>query len=347
MPAVAYQCANCGGELKYSPTTGNFLCEYCGSDFAEADLSAQGQTATQAQVEHETTETDPDVALYICPNCGGEIISDDTTAATQCYYCHSPIVLSGRLSGQWMPKRIIPFAYDKATATDKFFGWCKQKWFLPKGFFNQNQIQNLTGVYFPYWIVDADSQADYTAQGEKLRSWRAGDMRHTEHRVFDCRRSGDVHLEDLIKSALKSERKKMMESVQPFDEKAMVPFSMSYLSGFTAQRRDLEEAELQDEVMQDISFYTKKIMEGTVTGYSSQRETHYHCNTTKVDWEYGLLPVWTLTYHYKEELYYFAMNGHSGKICGKLPVDMAKLTWVALSAAVVVGGLTALIGGIL
>ena len=43
-----------------------------------------------------------------------------------------------------------------------------------------------------------------------------------------------------------------------------------------------------------------------------------------------------MTYKYKDTVYYFAMNGQSGKTCGKLPVDKLKLSLVAglISAAV-------------
>ena len=43
------------------------------------------------------------------------------------------------------------------------------------------------------------------------------------------------------------------------------------------------------------------------------------------DWRYLLLPVWVLTYRGKDNrLYYYAMNGQSGKTAGDLPTDMPK-----------------------
>ncbi len=37
--------------------------------------------------------------VYICPSCGAEVVTDATTAATFCYYCHNPVVLSEKLTG--------------------------------------------------------------------------------------------------------------------------------------------------------------------------------------------------------------------------------------------------------
>lgn len=66
----------------------------------------------------------------------------------------------------------------------------------------------------------------------------------------------------------------------------------------------------------------------------------------KSDWKYALMPAWTMTYRYKGELYYFAMNGQTGKIAGRVPVSRKKtnrLMWTITAACLVIG---ALIGGL-
>lgn len=338
MPVIAYQCKSCGAELAFQADKGAFVCEYCGSSYTKEELESTEKTTTQQDVERENTQPEEESAgealLYHCPNCGGEVITDETTAATQCYYCHSPVVLSGRLSGKYLPKYVIPFKFSREAAIEKFDQWTKSKWFLPKDFYNQDQIDALTGIYFPYWIIDSDSDVSYTATCETLHTWVSGDHRHTRHKVYHCVREGQVHLEDLVKSALNKASKKLIENVQPFDESAMEKFSMTYLSGFQAERRDIEAEDIKSEVLQDIQLYCKKTVEGTVTGYQSKRETGFRCNPTSIGWDYGLLPVWALTYTYREQVYYFAMNGQTGKVCGKLPVDQPKLIGVAALVSV-------------
>jgi DNA-directed RNA polymerase subunit RPC12/RpoP len=39
------------------------------------------------------------MCLFVCKSCGGEIVADENTAATECPYCNNPVVMSGRLSG--------------------------------------------------------------------------------------------------------------------------------------------------------------------------------------------------------------------------------------------------------
>ncbi len=333
MPIVAYKCTSCGAELKFDAESGKFVCEYCGSEFTKDELeSNQTAPATETDVEKENskgfnqdTDENSEALYYTCPNCGGEIITDSTTAATECYYCHSPVVLSGRLGGKFLPNRLVPFQFDRKTALDKFYEWTKKKFFLPKGFFSEKQIEKFTGVYFPYWIVDADTKTSFYADGDKVNTWTSGKTQYTNTKVYSLEREGDVHLEDIIKTGLKKANKRLVESVQPFDEQALIPFSMTYLSGFQAEKRDIERSEIEDDVNNDINNYSKEVIKETTSDYSSVRETSFNCTPTNVSWEYGLLPVWTMTYMYKNNLYYYAMNGQSGKICGKLPVDKKKL----------------------
>ena len=85
----------------------------------------------------------------------------------------------------------------------------------------------------------------------------------------------------------------------------------------------------------------------TIDGYS---EVHTKAENINIDIRkahYALLPVWILTYRDKagkDELYYFAMNGQTGKICGKLPVAKGKLVklfleiFVPVAAILMIGG---------
>ncbi len=345
MSTVAYQCPSCGGELKFNPSGNNFVCEYCLSEYVEADIT--GQAAPPAE-EHIPSNMEETVSIYNCPNCGAEVIIDDeTTAATECYYCHSPVVLSGQLGGKFLPKKVIPFALDRAAAIAQFKAWCRTKKYLPKDFVSEKSIQHLSGVYFPFWIIDADTNVDYVVEGEKRTTWETPTHVHTHHKFYRCHRRGEIHLEDVMKAGLKSANRRLMENVQPFDEAGMKPFTMSYLSGFQAQRRDITQEEIAPSAHEDIAHYSKAVIAPTVSGYSATKDLSFDCQEKHVDWEYGLLPVWIMTYSYRNDMYYFAMNGQTGKTCGKIPVDKTKLFLVSLFYGIlgVIGG--TILGGLL
>ena len=103
MSTITYKCPNCDADLTYRPATGDFGCEYCGSSYTGEQLNEliKNQKIIDEQKESEGTAFDEHAVVYTCPNCGAEVITDDTTAATFCFYCHNPVILKGRLSAVW------------------------------------------------------------------------------------------------------------------------------------------------------------------------------------------------------------------------------------------------------
>ena len=120
-----------------------------------------------------------EMTVYHCPSCGAEIVTDATTAATQCFYCHNPVVLSGRLSGEFRPEYVIPFAIPKEEAEKRFLHWARSKRFVPRDFFHKSRIQKLSGVYFPYWMVDCKLDGAMEATANRVRVWRTGNTEYT------------------------------------------------------------------------------------------------------------------------------------------------------------------------
>ncbi len=357
MAVVSYKCPHCGGELIFSPTTQKYKCEYCLSDFSQEELEAlkpeEGSEEKAVNFEEDTQEENTteketqEAVVYHCPSCGAEIVTDETTAATFCYYCHNPVVLSGRVSGEFLPDKIIPFAIDKKQATEKFLDYVHSKKFVPKAFFNKQQIEKISGVYFPYWMVDMDMEGSMQAEGRNVRVWRSGDTEYTETKVYRVEREGDVHLEDITKNALKKSNAKLAEGVLPYDVSKVQKFHMGFLSGFLAEKRDIERTELNKQVQQEANEYGEKILRGTVKGYSSISVKSCHLNQTQENWDYTMLPVWTVTYKGKNgKMYYYSMNGQDGKVYGELPIDYKKV-WILGGIVFVVVLILALIGGYL
>ncbi len=354
MAVVSYKCPHCGGELIFSPATQKYKCEYCLSDFSQEELetlepeegSEEKAVNFEEDTQEENTETE-EAVIYHCPSCGAEIVTDETTAATFCYYCHNPVVLSGRVSGEFLPDKIIPFAIEKKQATEKFLEYVHSKKFVPKAFFNKQQIEKISGVYFPYWMVDMDMEGAMQAEGRNVRIWRSGDTEYTETKVYRVEREGDVHLEDITKNALKKSNAKLAEGVLPYDVSKVQKFHMGFLSGFLAEKRDIERTELNSQVQQEANEYGEKILRGTVKGYSSVSVKSCHLNQIQENWDYIMLPVWTVTYKGKNgKMYYYSMNGQNGKVYGELPIDYKKV-WILGGIVFVVVLILALIGGYL
>lgn len=362
MDVITHKCPNCGGPLTFEPSDQKFHCPYCLSIFTEAEVTAFEEQQQKARLADETTEavTTSDgsgdspgdtavskssvssaketaasatMELYLCPNCGAEIVTDATTAATYCYYCHNPVVLKGRLSGQFLPDKVLPFAVAKDEAVAKFLEWSQKKWFVPKDFFNKTQVEKLTGVYFPYWNVNAEAEGGLNGTGTSIRIWIVGDIEYTETKQYSVRRAGRFKFRDLVKNALsKNVQQKMVASVQPFQLERAVPFKDQYLSGFQAEKRDIEYEKLEPDVEKELKGYADSLLRGTVGSFSTFVANSSHLELRDQQKEYLLLPVWLVTYKADDQqkrTFYYAMNGQTGKVAGILPISYKKLGLVS------------------
>ena len=353
MSAITYKCPNCDGGLVFDPESGTYACEYCLSKFTQEELYGESQATetvqpeetVQEEVPETGAETQQSAVIYHCPSCGAEIITDETTAATFCFYCHNPIVLSGKLEGEYLPDGIIPFKITKDEATEKFMEWIQKKKFIPKGFYSKRHVEKLSGVYFPYWLYSCETDSYMNGTAKDIRVWRVGDVEYTETKIFSVKRAGTVFFYHLPKTALQKAQNAMLKGIFPYEFGALEKFHMGFLSGFQAEKRDIDKESFTEDVRRDIQKYAEKRMRDTITGRNSfSLESQNHAITAE-KFKYVMLPVWVLTYQQGNHTYYYAMNGQTGEVVGKLPIDNKKLfglggiIFAAVFILLLIGGL--------
>ena len=228
---------------------------------------------------------------------------------------------------------MLPFQIEQKDAEKAFLDWVGKKKFVPKDFFDKKQIKQLQGVYFPYWVVGADLEGQLQARANRIRVWIVGDLEYTETKQYQVIREGNSTFQDLVKNALKkNEPEKMVGAVQPFDLSKSVSFKNQYLSGFLTEKRDIEYAEIKERVDSELRQYSEALMRDTIQGYTAVTSVQSQQNIKNLESDYVLLPLWLVTYRQKnsDKLFYYAMNGQTGKTAGILPVDKMKVVLVAL-----------------
>ncbi len=346
--ALTYTCPNCGAGLSFDAGSGSFQCEFCLSSFDEEALERSDAHAKAEQAQKESEEFCDHMVEYQCPSCGAQICCDEATAAQICYYCHNPVILVGKLSGQRKPDKIIPFRYDKVQAEEKFLEFASKKFFVPRGFFEKSQAEKIQGIYFPFWVTDADTFCTAQADATRVRTWMSGDYRYTETSKFSLHRAGKIHFEDIVSRALSEADDEMMNGILPYPSDALEAFSMPYLSGYSAKKRDVERETLTESVRQKMNGYAQTLLRNTMTGgYATISVNETSVKVEQSHWEYALMPIWILTYQKKGKTYLYAMNGYTGKIYGQLPLSQGRL--LATTGAIFASAATlfSLIGGFL
>lgn len=344
MDASQYKCPNCSAELLFNPETQQLNCEYCRSSFTMEQIQqiyAELETEVPAP---DTSDFESHTNLYHCSSCGADIMADDLTTATFCYYCHSPVILSGRLTGDYKPSKVIGFKITRENALSSFKNWCGSKPFIPSDFKSEQQLEKMTGLYVPFWIADCDVSADYHATGKINRSWTSGSYRYTETKEYAISRSAKIFTDGIPADGESKIEDLLMESIEPFDYSELKDFSMSYFTGFFADKYDVDRAGVFPRIRQRAEQASRNVIHNTIHGYSSvvvHRE-NYNINRTK--WQYIMLPVWFMTYNYGGKIYEFALNGQTGKLAGTPPLDKKKLALVSALFGIVMAILV-FIGG--
>ncbi|MBQ2752219.1 MAG: hypothetical protein IJF25_06535 [Oscillospiraceae bacterium] len=339
---TTYQCPSCTGPLQFVGESGKLECEYCGSNFevayieelyAEKErIAAEAQRKIDELKEKQSDEqqncwSDEEAAgmkVYNCPSCGAELICDETTAASSCPYCGNPTIVPGQFSGGLKPDLVIPFKLDKQAAVDALKKYYKGKKFLPKAFADNNHIQEIQGVYVPFWLYDCkiDSTASYAARN--MRVYRRGNYEITETDHFHIQRKGYIAFEKIPVDASTKMPDEHMDAVEPFDYSELKPFSTAYLPGFLADKYDVDKKQSMPRIEERAKNTAEDELRKTVFGYQSVTNVAGSFITENCDAKYALLPVWMLSTKWNGQNFLFAMNGQTGKLIGDLPVDKGK-----------------------
>lgn len=326
-----YKCPCCGGAIAFDSESQKMKCPYCDTELemealADYDRELKSERAddmsweTDAGNEWRNGETDG-LRSYVCHSCGGEIVGDESTAATSCPFCGNHVVMMDQFSGSLKPDYVIPFQLDKNAAKIALKKHCTGKRLLPKVFKDENHIDEVKGVYVPFWLFDAEAEADIRYKATKVRTWSDSRYNYTETRYYAVCRGGSLDFENVPVDGSGKMSDELMESLEPFDFSKAVDFRTAYLAGYLADRYDVDEEQSAARANERIRKSTEEAVRATVQGYTTvTRETgSIRLNNGKV--KYALFPVWLLSTTWKGETYLFAINGQSGKMVGNLPVD--------------------------
>lgn len=342
-----YKCPNCGGGIAFDSTSQKMKCPFCDT---ELDVEA---VKTYENEKQQTLEDDfqwqkkPDnawqeeegVRVYVCDSCGGEIIAEETTAATHCPYCDNPVVMKGQVSGSLKPDCIIPFQLSKEDAVAALKRHFQGKKLLPKAFKDESHLDEVKGVYVPFWLFDATAQGNMRFHATRTRGWSDAHYIYTKTSHYAVVRKGSLQFTDVPVDGSKKMADDLMESLEPYDRTKAVDFRTAYMAGYLADKYDVDAQESILRANERIKASTTAQMQSSVTGYQTVLPEAAGVTVKEGQTRYALYPVWLLNTVWQGRKYVFAMNGQTGKLVGDLPMDKKKANlWTfGIAAAVAIG----------
>ena len=348
-----YKCPCCGGALAFDSSIQKMKCPFCDTEFdiealegydeaLREEKSDSMEWETAAGSEWENGEADG-LRTYICKSCGGEIVGDANTAATTCPFCGNRVVMMGNFSGSLKPDLIIPFKLDKNAAKEGLMRHLSGKRLLPKVFKSQNHIDEIKGVYVPFWLFDTDVDARMRYSATKVRTWSDDDYDYKETSHFAISREVKISFEHVPVDGSSKMANDLMESIEPYNFSDAVDFKTAYLAGYLADKYDVGAEESMERANARVKESTERAFADTVKGYNTVSQESSSIQFSNGNAKYALYPVWLLNTTWNGNKYTFAMNGQTGKFVGDLPIDKsAAMKWFIALAAGIGAGLYAL-----
>ena len=334
-----YKCPSCGGAIEFDSHSQKMKCPYCDTEFDLETLKKYDeQLSKEAEQKDDISDwqTDPGkqwqegetdgMNVYTCKSCGGEIVSDENTGATSCPYCGNPVILTERFRGALRPDMVIPFKLDKKAAKEAYYKHIKGRPLLPKVFRRENHIDEIKGIYVPFWLFDADVAADARYKATKVRTWSDSDYDYTETSYYSVDRSGNMSFVSVPVDGSSRMPDDLMESIEPYKVADAVEFQTAYLSGYLADKYDVDAQKSTDRARERMKESAQDVLRDTVKGYASVIPENTNVRISGGDAKYALYPVWILNTTWRGKKYIFAMNGQTGRMTGDLPVDNGAYT---------------------
>jgi len=344
-----YKCLACGGGVRFDPTSEKVVCEYCDTQFTIEEIethygvsqeSQEQQTSSNQETQSEGFDSNAEwntenlnedwgeegskMKEYSCPSCSATILCEQTTGATSCPYCDNPTVIEKQFSGSLKPNYILPFKVQKKEAISALKEFYKGKKLLPKEFSNENHLEEIKGVYVPFWFFNGKAEGSVLYETTKSTSHTSGNKETITTRHFDCHRSGSLEFNMVPVDASEKMPDDLMDSLEPFDFSEIKEFSTAYLPGFLADKYDVSVENCYERANVRCAQTFLDEMRSSVRGYDSVSLKHKSIQFKSGKVNYGLLPVYLLYTKWNNQKFLFAVNGQTKKVVGSLPISASR-----------------------
>jgi DNA-directed RNA polymerase subunit RPC12/RpoP len=337
-----YPCPACGANLLYEPKDGFLACPYCGHKEqipTSAEQIEERSYEQYLQVRPGQLEQMAQGALEVqCQSCGATVTFTPPEVARQCDFCGAQIVAQPKAADPMLaPEGVLPFRITQPQASAALRQWLSSRWFAPNALKHFAQPDAIDGVYLPFWTYDAHTTSYYTgergehyyetetyydrdAQGNQVQ--RTRQVRHT--RWYNASGTVTRWFDDILVPATVSLPQNRLEALAPWDLEELKPYEPAFLSGYKAQRYQVELAQgferakqvaagvIQSDVARDIGGDEQRI---------HNVQTHY----SGITFKHLLLPVYAGAYRFNQKVYQIVVNGRTGEIQGDRPYSFIKI----------------------
>jgi ribosomal protein S27E len=346
-----YPCPDCGADLVYEPKDGFLTCPHCGGKEAipaSAELVEERSFERYLQMRPQQLEQLAANALEVqCQGCGATVTFVPPEVARQCDFCGVQIVAQAKSADPTLaPEGVLPFRVTSQQASTALRHWLQSRWFAPNALKTFAQPDAIQGVYLPFWTYDTHTTSYYTGErgdhyyetetyyetddkGNQVA--RTRQVQHT--RWYPATGTVERWFDDVLVPASTSIPQNRLEALEPWDLMELRPYDPAFLSGFKAQRYQVDLAKGFERVQQVCAGVIRSDVNNDIGG-DEQRIHNVTTNYSAITFKHLLLPVYAGAYRLNQKVFQIVVNGRTGEVLGDRPYSAVKIA--LLVAAIIV-----------
>jgi len=330
-----FSCPSCGAEATWNPAKKALVCSFCGTvSPATVELTGFSQTPN-AIVEHELVQAlrnIPDSARgwqakkiqVKCQSCQAISVFDEKNVAQRCDFCGSAsLVPYEEIKESFRPESLLPLKLSNAQVRDSIRKWYGSRWFAPNRLKRGAMTDVVKGLYIPYWTSFTDGKGQrQTRQVRKVRWYpSSGALDH----FFD----------DELVSASRGVHPELIQGVEPFPTKELVPYNPSFISGWVVERYQIDLPSAAQTARTKMESKTVSLCASQVPG-DTHRDLNVRSAFSAQTFKHILVPIWMVSYDFHGKSFQCVINGYTGSIAGEYPKSWIKIALAVLGVAAVV-----------
>ena len=234
-----------------------------------------------------------------------------------------------------MLSRIAMSPLSKAAATERFKSWVGNNWLAPSDLKAGAMLDQLHGIYIPYWTFDAQAYSNWTGEAGfhyyvqvQARDQNGNAITRQEQRTRWEYRSGShsQFYDDVLLMASRqlSKQESTVQDVSHYDMNGVVDYDPRFLLGWEAEVYSIDLAESARKAEEQIRYREENACSQQLGG-DTQRGLQVDTQLSNQTFKHLLMPLWICAYMYNGKLYRFMINGQTGQVAGERPKSFWKI----------------------
>ncbi len=346
-----HPCPACGAQAEWDPGKRKLICPFCGTespykiDQATGEVQEIDLVKTLRELPDELRGWKEERRSVQCQSCRAVMVFDPARVGQNCEFCGSPALVDYKeVKDPITPQSLLPFKVPQTEIRDGIRKWYASKWFAPNALKRKALVDELHGLYIPYWTFDAQAHCPWTAEAgyyyyetEEYRDDKGhAQTRQVRHvRWEPAAGELDHFFDDELVPGSKGVDQSLLRQVEPFPTGELVPYDRAFLSGFPVEHYQVVLVEAANASREQMRAKLVRLCAAEVPG-DTQRNLQIAPTYAGLTFKHVLVPVWLVTYTFGAKTFQVVANGYTGVIAGKYPKSPWKILFVVLLVLVAI-----------